>query len=320
MNRFSKITLLLAASFFFLSILVLGGCTQASKGGKVAAEVNGTKIYASEVDRQLKAVMGVHGDQFQGEEGKKRIEAFRKQTLDNLIDNELIIQQSKKEGFKVTKTEVKKKIDEIKKAYPSEEAFRAELAQSGLKESDVPIQVERLLYAEKVIGKLFEKLKVSDTEISEFYEKNKKTFETPATVNFDHIFSREEATATTALKAIKKGLSFDDAVLKYSEDLTTKQNKGNIGTQTASSLEQVFGKEFTDAVFGFKAGEVANRVVKSTQGFHVLRLVTKQDASLKTLEEVRDQIKNQLISEKQRSTYESWIKEIRSRAKIKKYI
>lgn len=302
-------------------VLLVNGCTRnAASTDKVVAEVNGEKIFNSEVERQLNAVIGSHGSQLQGEEGKKMIESFRKQILENLINNLLVVQEAKKQGFKVTQKEIQERISEIKKSFKSEEEYKAALKQNGLTESDVPREVEKMILAEKVLEKVLKGIEVSDKEISDYYEKNKSQFKVPESVEIAHIFVSSESSATKALDEIKKGLSFEEAVLKYSEDTSTKLNKGNLGMQPRTTLEQAFGKEFSDAVFKLAKGEISEKVIKSQVGFHIVKLINKRAAGLLTLKEAKDQIKNQLLNQKQRQAYDKWLNEIRKKAKIKKYI
>lgn len=303
-----------------VGILIVNGCTRRTAADKVVAEVNGEKIFNSEVEKQLNAVIGSHGSQLQGEEGKKMIEAFRKQILDNLIDNLLIIQEAKRQGFKATQKEIQARIDEIKKSFPSEKEYKAALEQNGLTEADVPGEVEKMILAEKLLEKVLKGIEVSDKEISDYYEKNKSQFEVPESVEIAHIFVQGESSATSALNEIKKGLSFEEAVSKYSEDTSTKLNKGNLGMKPRTTLEQAFGKEFSDAVFKLTKGEVSKEIIKSQVGFHIVKLISRKKAGIQTLEEAKDQIKNQLLNQKQREVYDKWLAEIKKKAEIKKYI
>lgn len=302
-------------------VLTVSGCTRKTVStDKVVAEVNGEKIYNSEVERQLSVVIGSHGSQLQGEEGKKMIEAFRKQILENLIDNLLIIQEAKKRGFKATPEEIKARIEEIKKSFKTEQEYRAALAQSGLTESDVPKGVEKMILTEKLLKKVLGGIKVSDEEIKEYYEKNKSQFKVAESAEIAHIYLQSESSATIALNEIKKGMTFEDAVLKYSEDTSTKLNKGNLEMQQRTILEQAFGKEFADAVFKLDKGEISKEPIRSQVGFHIVKVINKRPAGILKLSEAKDQIRNQLLNQKQREAYDKWLSEVRKKAKIKKYM
>lgn len=319
MNRFAKSIAFVALIALLGSILALAGCSSPKSTDKVVAEVNGVKIYNSELERQVQAQLGSHMDQFQGAEGQKMLATFKAQILDMLIDNELIVQEAKEKGFKVSKKEIDDRIKEIRGQFKSDQEYKAALQQAGLTESDVPRQVERMIYAEKLLADLFKGVKATDKEIEDYYKKNETSFIVPESVKLSHIFSTSESTATKALEAIKSGLPFEEAVSKYSEDFATLQLKGDLGTQTATTLQQGFGGDFAKAVMALKAGEVS-KVIKSARGYHIVKVFAKLPQVKKTLTEAKNDIILQVENAKKQEIYTKWIAEIKKKAKIKKYL
>ena len=319
MNRFAKSIAFVVLIALLGSILALAGCSSPKSTDKVVAEVNGVKIYNSELERQVQAQLGNHMDQFQGAEGQKMLATFKAQILDMLIDNELIVQEAKKKGFKVSKKEIDDRIKEIRGQFKSDQEYKAALQQAGLTESDVPRQVERMIYAEKLLADLFKGVKATDKEIEDYYKKNEASFIVPESVKLSHIFSTSESTATKALEAIKGGMPFEEAVSKYSEDLATLQLKGDLGTQTATTLQQGFGDDFAKAVMALKAGEVS-KVIKSAMGYHIVKVFAKIPQAKKTLAEAKNDIILQVENAKKQEIYTKWIAEIKKKAKIKKYL
>jgi len=319
LNRFAKSIAFVVLIALLGSILALAGCSSPKSTDKVVAEVNGVKIYNSELERQVQAQLGNHMDQFQGAEGQKMLATFKAQILDMLIDNELIVQEAKKKGFRVSKKEIDDRIKEIRGQFKSDQEYKAALQQAGLTESDVPRQVERMIYAEKLLADLFKGVKATDKEIEDYYKKNEASFIVPESVKLSHIFSTSESTATKALEAIKGGMSFEEAVSKYSEDLATLQLKGDLGTQTATTLQQGFGDDFAKAVMALKAGEVS-KVIKSAMGYHIVKVFAKLPQAKKTLAEAKNDIILQVENARKQEIYTKWIAEIKKKAKIKKYL
>lgn len=306
------------------SLLILSGCSKKPEAqkleDKVVAEVNGEKIYNSEVEVQLNSIIGAHAGQLQGEEGKKMIEQFRKQILEQLIDFRLIIHQAKQENLKATDEEVNKRIEEIKKQFPNQEEFKNALSQAGLTEAELPEKVREQILAEKMLEKIFSKIKVEEKEMKDYYEKNKKTFYTSETAEFAHIMVADENTAKKVLEEIKGGLKFEEAVQKYSMDRMTKNSGGSFGPLTRQIIEQMFGPDFARAVFSMKQGEVYEKPLATASGFHIVKLLKITPAHQKTYEESKNELKNILMQEKQRQAFDEWIKEARKKANIKRYI
>lgn len=316
--------LLAILGVFLAVLLILSGCSKKPEAqkleDKVVAEVNGDKIYNSELEAQLSSVLGSHASQFQGEEGQKMLEQFRKQILEQLIEYRLIVQQAKKEGFKVAKTDVDKRIDEIKKQFQSEADFKAALSQAGISESELPQKIEEQILAEKMLDKVFKEIKVEESEMKDYYEKNKNSFYTSETAEFAHVMVADEKTAQKVIEEIKGGLKFEEAVTKYSTDQMTKNNKGSFGALTKQVIEQMFGPDFAKAIFSLKEGEVYEKPLVTASGYHVVKLIKKEPAHLRTYEEAKADLKNIILQKKQQEVYTKWIDEVKKKATIKRYI
>lgn len=303
---------------------VMTGCAQkapeSATKDRVVADVNGTKIYFSDVEAQLTAIIGSHTDQFQGEEGQAMLNNFRQQILESLIERELIIQEAENTGIEVTEEEINKRIEELKAQFQSEEQFKAALQQAGITEEELPEEVRRMLLTEKMLDKVFEDLEVTDEEARQYYEENKNNFQVPETANVAHILVTDEETAKKVIDEINAGKSFEDAVAEYSQDAATQGNNGEIGFQSKEVLSQMFGPDFADAAFSLEAGEVYSEPVVSVIGYHVIKLVEKKEAHLQTFEEAEEQIKTQLLAQKQQEAYQKWIEEVKANAKIERYL
>lgn len=80
--------------------------------------------------------------------------------------------------------------------------------------------------------------------------------------------SREEAQkrAAEAAQKIKDGLSFEDAVKKYSDDVRSTPVNGALGNFERNAMP----KAFSDAAFAMKVGEISG-VVETPNGFHIIK-------------------------------------------------
>jgi len=73
--------------------------------------------------------------------------------------------------------------------------------------------------------------------------------------------------AQSILDSIKAGKTFESMVAKYSQDLFSKPNGGDIFYVTAGQLPV----EFEDAVYKTEKGNVYPEVVKTKYGFHIIK-------------------------------------------------
>ncbi len=135
-----------------------------------------------------------------------------------------------------------------------------------------------------------------------------------------------------ALQELRDGASFDDLVVKYSDDSASRYRGGELGNRYLRrddpAVLETLGAPFLQALFATGVGDVSG-VVESNVGFHILKVVDRLDARLLTLEDtvtprspqtVRGQITALLTSERQGRAYQQAVQEVagelRGRAEI----
>ena len=141
---------------------------------------------------------------------------------------------------------------------------------------------------------------VTDREIERYYNRNIYLYETSEQVGASHILFKtaekdeEEvrSNAEAVLAQLQSGADFAELAKKHSED-TSADNGGSLG---------LFGRgemvpEFEQAAFSMDVGQVSD-LVRSTYGFHIIKVTQKQDPLTRPLDSVRDEILNTLRMEK----------------------
>ena len=88
--------------------------------------------------------------------------------------------------------------------------------------------------------------------------------------------------AEDLLKQIKGGAKFEDLAKKYSEDPGSAKEGGSLGLISKGQTVP----EFEKAAFSLPKGQISD-LVKSSYGFHIIRVDDKQEAHMKTLDEVK---------------------------------
>jgi len=75
-------------------------------------------------------------------------------------------------------------------------------------------------------------------------------------------------------------------------------------------------KEFEDAAFSMKIGEISDPV-KSEHGYHIIKVTGKKAAKDAKYEDHKDEIKEALFKEKLQSEYQPWLEGIKAKYDIK---
>lgn len=181
-----------------------------------------------------------------------------------------------------------------KNLFEYEEGFKAELARVK----------ERMLvnYAmEKTLGKIT----VSDDEMKKYYDENADKFKSGETVNASHILVAEEEMAKDLLAKINAGeITFEDAAKNFSTCPSGKEG-GSLGDFSRGQMVP----EFDEACFTMDVGTVTGPV-KTQFGYHLIRLNAKNAAAPIAFEEIKDQLRSQLVAEKQQAAYRSKVNQL----------
>lgn len=149
-------------------------------------------------------------------------------------------------------------------------------------------------------AKMNESVTVSDDQLRHAYEQNKDRYRMPDRVRARHILlmttgkSKEEeakikAKAEDLLKQVKAGANFEELAKKNSEDPGSKDKGGDLGWMVKGQTVP----EFEAAMFALKPNEISG-VVKTTYGYHIIQALEKEQAHLKTLDEVKGELTTEL--------------------------
>ncbi len=151
---------------------------------------------------------------------------------------------------------------------------------------------------------------VTDQDLQAYYDRHRDEYRLPEQVKVSHILIKTplpgsdgkvdekgvEAArkkAEDVLKQVKAGGDFAKLAGQYSEDPGSAKNGGALGWIGRGRTVP----EFEKAAFSLPKGQTSD-LVKSSYGFHIIRVEDKQDAHVKTLAEVKSEIEAKVKQEK----------------------
>lgn len=227
---------------------------------------------------------------------KEEEESLRKKILEQLIENELLLYEAKRDTtIKVTDEEVESFIEnEIKrmKSEIGDSLFMEELKKEGLTEENLRVkykeQVERNLYIQKYIAKYISpKINITPLELESFYKKYIDSIpELPEGFELSHIFipirpsekiiENARKKAEEVFKELRSGSDFGYIALKYSDDKATALNGGDIGFIERGT----FPPEIEGKIFSYKKGEIIEPI-QGDLGFFIFQVVDKKENKIR---------------------------------------
>jgi foldase protein PrsA len=305
------VAIALVALLVLVGVVAAGCSTVASTPSTAIAVVNGVEIPKSAVDTKIAQMKKSSPASFEGTAGVLAEQQYRAQTLNTLIQNELIKEAAKTLGVSVTTGQVDSYVSQLQKQYGGANALDTAMKSAGFTTATFREQVSDNLLTNAVEAKVATgTINVSDAQSKSYYDKNRSQFSTPAQVHVEQILIA--ATDTVLAKSLytqsKAGADFATLAKKYSTDPGSKTVGGDLGWTVPSSYVAQF------AVQTMNIGEV--RLVKSQDGWHIIKLLGRRPAAQQTFAQATVVVKQMLGQTARFQQFNAYITSLRQKAKI----
>jgi peptidyl-prolyl cis-trans isomerase C len=299
---------------------------ETKSSSKKAAVVNGVVISQEEYAKEL----GFYLQRFsrQGLQlSEEQVTKLKNDVLENLIEREILYQESQKFGIKVDQKKVDEAMSIVKKRFPSEMEYKSALSTMKISENEIKNQIKRKLAINELIDtKIAQKVVVTDEESKAFYDANQNLFKQPEQVRAGQILIKvkdgaDEQKKMEAMKKIKEvqtklkgGQDFAALAKAYSEDDDSNTNGGDLGYLTHGQM----AKPIEDAAFGMQPNEVSD-IIRTQLGYHLIKVYDKKPEKILAYGEIKDLLAEHMRKEKTEKEAAKYIAELMKDAKIEKY-
>jgi peptidyl-prolyl cis-trans isomerase SurA len=291
---------------------------------KIAAVVGDNIILASEVEEKAAPMLADASKITDAAKRSARATALRREVLERLIDDELILQQATDLKLSITSEQVDQSIDEIKKQNNiTDDQLHDALRGQGMTMAAYRADLKRQLLRYRVLNiAVGARVSISDEEVKSYYERHMKTGEN-VQVRASHIFvaipetadaavvAEKQAQAQKLLERARAGEDFAKLAKQYSDDAATRADGGDLGTFGKDMLP----KAIEELVFSMKVGEIAGPV-RADRGFHVIKLIERKVKDAKPLAEVQDDIRIQLRQKEMERQTKTYLAELRRKTLV----
>jgi len=200
--------------------------------------------------------------------------------------------------------------DIAKGLHPTEPELKAFYDRHKAAYNNVVPEKRKIRYAVIDKSKVAAASSVTDQDLQAYYDQHRDEYRVPEQVKVSHILIKTplpapggkvddnaaEAArkkAEDVLKQVKTGGDFAKLAEKNSDDPGSAKNGGELGWIGRGRTVP----EFEKAAFSLAKGQTSE-LVKSSYGFHIIRVEDKQDAHMKTLAEVKSEIADKVKLQK----------------------
>jgi peptidyl-prolyl cis-trans isomerase D len=195
------------------------------------------------------------------------------------------------------------KQDDIKKGlHPADQELKAYYESHKANYANSIPEKRKVKYAVVDTSKVEDSIQLTQDDLRAYYDQHREQYRTPEQVKVSHILIKTplpgpdgkidekgvleaQHRAEDLFKQLKAGAKLEDLAKKYSEDPGSAKEGGSLGWigkgQTVPEFEKV--------AFSLPKGQISD-LVKSSYGFHIIRVDDKQDAHMKTLDEVKGEV------------------------------
>jgi peptidyl-prolyl cis-trans isomerase SurA len=291
---------------------------------RVGAIVNDQVILESEIVQRATPMLG----EVQTTDPKERAREWRalmRRTIDQMIDEELILDAAQESKIEVTGEEVQKALDEIKRQNRlTDTQLDQALVQQGTTLAEYRKDVRRQILRLRAVSMLVRpRVNVSDEDVKARHEKVSGQSAVATEVHMRHILlalpDRPSAAQVDAARRragelvdrARAGEDFAELVREASQDPATKGEGGDLGWYKRGELPT----EWEEIIFTMSQGEVRGPI-QGPRGLHVFQLLETRAEAVRPFDEVKEQLHEQIFQEEMERQTKTWLQELRKKAHV----
>jgi foldase protein PrsA len=333
--------LIAAVAIFTLSISVMG-CKMIEKTPEaiqktVYATVGDEKITKADMDEEMKATIDQlkqqYGDDYANNEKiKDQLKQMKVQYLNAMVNEKLMLKNAESVGVTPTDDELNeyadKQIEQLKQAYPDDAQLQQVLEANGFTEDSYKDYAKKQYKLQKVQEAITADVEVTDDDAKAYYDENKDSqYTVGAGANAAHILIAEKgsdgnidfdaslAKANEVKAKLDAGADFAQLASEYGTD-GTKDKGGDLGFVAYNQAN--YDQDFLAGFKQLSEGQISDPI-KSQFGYHIIKATGIKDEVVTPFDDVKEQIKSQLLQQKQSEAFNTKISEWKDASKVKTY-
>ena len=315
-KKTTKIIIAVVLFLFILSCVIgygfsIGRRAKSDPNDYVVAVYDGKDIMFSDLRKSAEAIAQnavAQGAQIT-EEARPLIFAM---ALQNCVMDIEIEKEIKERDIDVKRSEVKEQLENIKKTYPSEEAFEQFLAKNNLSEGDIKDDLKKQLLRKHLQENIAGDITVTDEEAMKVYNQVKaQSFTTPNGAQVLIAVFKDKASADAMKQELTDGKEWDDCLAKHSDNLlqANKQDQKSIMPTKDMKGPIAFVKNM-------KENEVSAVAAGPNNSFFLVKKLANVAGGVTPFEQAKPQIVQFIKTQKELAAVNKYFSEKMKDAKV----
>ena len=257
---------------------------------------------------------------FSGANGSLTLLQFQADTIQNLVRQTLYNQAADERHIRIDRRDIdaayaieysnllqQNNIDEaFLEEYLVNQGRTLDSFQQAMR-SEIETQLRNEALREVIVGIV----EPTEDELYGYYEANIVRYDGPEEIRASHILLADEATAQNVHAQLMAGGDFAGLAREYSEDRGNSESGGDLDWFGRGQMVT----EFEDAAFALEIGEISEPV-ETRFGYHIIQLTDRREAHTPTLDEIRDQVRDDYIAEEEAQLFSDWYDTLRATSDV----
>jgi len=298
--------------FGFASLALLaagcGGTSTAPLGSGDVAVVGGQQISKEQFQQLMARAQKSYDAQKRAfpKAGSAEYEQLKGQAITFLVQQAEVEEQAKKLGVDISDDKVDKEIARYKKQFygGSDARYEKAVKQQGLTDEQAREAIRQQLISQALFKKVTGDVKVTDADITQYYNTHKSQYVQPESREVRHILVTKKALADSLYQQVKNGGNFAKLAKQYSKDPGSAANGGKLTVSKGQTVP-----EFDKTAFSLKTGQIS-QPVHTQYGYHIIQALSAvKGATTTKLSQVRASIRQQLEQQKKNDEITKWLED-----------
>lgn len=288
---------------------------------RIAAVVNGQPITLSDVIERVQMELARIATDLPPKEREQQRKDLIRRGLEQLIDETVVEAEANQMGVEVTEEEVQRQLEALAKQNGMDvDRLRIAVTEVGITIDTIRESLRRQALRERLMQYRVKPRKVTDEEVQSAYAMQASENEVEMRVRGIFVptpdpadTSKEEASrakAELAVQRLAKGEEFAVVARDLSSGPSAREG-GDLGWVRKGVL---FAE--ADAAIARLKPRQMSPLLRTSSGWHIFFLEAKRQQTSKPLSEVREEIRNRILSESIVRERENYVKALRKRAQV----
>ena len=245
--------------------------------------------------------------------------AFRRRTLDELIDGRVLRILAQNAGIAVSEEEVQAEFDRGFQALPAgSDALQKYLKREGLTLDGLMAEIRARLLVQKFIAEKTKDVTASEEEMKAQYARwdaDGWTARLSKTVDFQHILAQVmpedpqgAEVAQKRLEAARARILAGESFAAVAREITDDRNSKEQGGAYYEAAKGSLPKEFEQHLWNDPLGELSEPFA-SEAGWHLLQVIARNEPGKMPFESLQEQLRDKILSDKKKAILDRLVAE-----------